>query len=302
MNLNSLPHDFLGNDQGHHQHLCDPSQSCVQFRMFFNSAHDHLGSYEHRESLLHPNYISDEHHGYNQSGSSAREIKSDAESGLKLTLWKSEDCVDNDQGIPDRRTEENPKWMSSKMRVMQKMKNTQNHSPSKIITTGESIEDHKFQSSTDHSSSNNSSSYNHSPIRVCSDCNTTKTPLWRSGPNGPKSLCNACGIRQRKARRALAAAAAAAADQPPAMKIKVQHKENIGKIKGQVKKRRKNSSSATTGNHQERSAANSVQKKLRFEDFLINLSKKLSFHRKFPEDEKDAAILLMAISSGLVHG
>jgi hypothetical protein len=23
-------------------------------------------------------------------------------------------------------------------------------------------------------------------IRVCSDCNTTKTPLWRSGPRGPK--------------------------------------------------------------------------------------------------------------------
>lgn len=23
-------------------------------------------------------------------------------------------------------------------------------------------------------------------IRVCSDCNTTKTPLWRSGPCGPK--------------------------------------------------------------------------------------------------------------------
>lgn len=44
-------------------------------------------------------------------------------------------------------------------------------------------------------------------IRVCSDCNTTKTPLWRSGPCGPKSLCNACGIRQRKARRAMMAAA-----------------------------------------------------------------------------------------------
>ncbi|CAM0910210.1 unnamed protein product [Alopecurus aequalis] len=46
-------------------------------------------------------------------------------------------------------------------------------------------------------------------IRTCSDCNTTKTPLWRSGPCGPKSLCNACGIRQRKARRAMMASAAA---------------------------------------------------------------------------------------------
>ena len=27
---------------------------------------------------------------------------------------------------------------------------------------------------------------NNGVIRVCSDCNTTKTPLWRSGPRGPK--------------------------------------------------------------------------------------------------------------------
>ncbi|CAN6468588.1 unnamed protein product [Victoria cruziana] len=40
--------------------------------------------------------------------------------------------------------------------------------------------------------------------RACADCQTTKTPLWRSGPQGPKSLCNACGIRYRKRRRAAA--------------------------------------------------------------------------------------------------
>eukprot|EP00262_Sarcandra_glabra_P004119 TRINITY_DN15109_c0_g6_i2.p1 TRINITY_DN15109_c0_g6~~TRINITY_DN15109_c0_g6_i2.p1 ORF type:complete len:139 (-),score=28.50 TRINITY_DN15109_c0_g6_i2:274-690(-) len=39
--------------------------------------------------------------------------------------------------------------------------------------------------------------------RSCADCQTTKTPLWRGGPAGPKSLCNACGIRERKRRRAL---------------------------------------------------------------------------------------------------
>ncbi|KAJ7973297.1 GATA transcription factor [Quillaja saponaria] len=36
--------------------------------------------------------------------------------------------------------------------------------------------------------------------RCCTDCKTTKTPLWRGGPAGPKSLCNACGIRYRKKR------------------------------------------------------------------------------------------------------
>lgn len=30
-------------------------------------------------------------------------------------------------------------------------------------------------------------------IRVCSDCNTTKTPLWRSGPCGPKVNYHAMG-------------------------------------------------------------------------------------------------------------
>ncbi|GER49473.1 GATA transcription factor [Striga asiatica] len=34
--------------------------------------------------------------------------------------------------------------------------------------------------------------------KCCSVCKTTRTPLWRSGPSGPKSLCNACGIKHRK--------------------------------------------------------------------------------------------------------
>ncbi|KAG2694689.1 hypothetical protein I3760_08G156300 [Carya illinoinensis] len=39
--------------------------------------------------------------------------------------------------------------------------------------------------------------------KCCLDCKTTKTPLWRGGPAGPKSLCNACGIRYRKRRIAM---------------------------------------------------------------------------------------------------
>ncbi|KAL9233434.1 hypothetical protein vseg_008437 [Gypsophila vaccaria] len=38
--------------------------------------------------------------------------------------------------------------------------------------------------------------------RCCEDCKTTRTPLWRSGPNGPRSLCNACGIKYRKRKTA----------------------------------------------------------------------------------------------------
>ncbi|KAG6401911.1 hypothetical protein SASPL_138779 [Salvia splendens] len=45
--------------------------------------------------------------------------------------------------------------------------------------------------------------------RRCANCDTTSTPLWRNGPRGPKSLCNACGIRYKKEERRAAAAAAA---------------------------------------------------------------------------------------------
>ncbi|CAA6671254.1 unnamed protein product [Spirodela intermedia] len=37
--------------------------------------------------------------------------------------------------------------------------------------------------------------------RRCANCDTTTTPLWRNGPRGPKSLCNACGIRHKKEER-----------------------------------------------------------------------------------------------------
>ncbi|CAD6342080.1 unnamed protein product [Miscanthus lutarioriparius] len=31
--------------------------------------------------------------------------------------------------------------------------------------------------------------------RVCSHCHSPETPQWRAGPDGPGTLCNACGIR-----------------------------------------------------------------------------------------------------------
>lgn len=36
------------------------------------------------------------------------------------------------------------------------------------------------------------------PSQVCSQCGTSDTPLWRLGPLGPKSMCNACGIRWKR--------------------------------------------------------------------------------------------------------
>ncbi|KAL4896736.1 hypothetical protein BDV59DRAFT_112776 [Aspergillus ambiguus] len=33
---------------------------------------------------------------------------------------------------------------------------------------------------------------------MCTDCGTSDSPEWRKGPDGPKTLCNACGLRWAK--------------------------------------------------------------------------------------------------------
>jgi hypothetical protein len=39
----------------------------------------------------------------------------------------------------------------------------------------------------------------HAPDQfVCRTCGRTDSPEWRKGPDGPKTLCNACGLRWAK--------------------------------------------------------------------------------------------------------
>ncbi|OVA16407.1 zinc finger protein [Macleaya cordata] len=36
--------------------------------------------------------------------------------------------------------------------------------------------------------------------RRCTHCLSQRTPQWRAGPLGPKTLCNACGVRFKSGR------------------------------------------------------------------------------------------------------
>ncbi|KAI0086361.1 hypothetical protein BDY19DRAFT_1075001 [Irpex rosettiformis] len=40
-----------------------------------------------------------------------------------------------------------------------------------------------------------------SEMYVCTQCGRTDSPEWRKGPQGPKTLCNACGLRWAKSNR-----------------------------------------------------------------------------------------------------
>ncbi|KAK8262725.1 hypothetical protein V6Z12_D13G278200 [Gossypium hirsutum] len=50
------------------------------------------------------------------------------------------------------------------------------------------------------SSESNNSSSQQLVIRKCPHCEVMETPQWREGPIGPKTLCNACGVRYRSDR------------------------------------------------------------------------------------------------------
>ncbi|XP_045824359.1 putative GATA transcription factor 22 [Trifolium pratense] len=197
------------------------------------------------------------------------------------------------------------KWMSSKMRLMKKMINTttattddatktpimrssNNSAADKQITTTPMMNPSNYlRQRSPHS--NNSGGNN--IIRVCSDCNTTTTPLWRSGPMGPKSLCNACGIRQRKARRAMAEAANGLATPTKTNKEKKPRVNNSTQFK-----KKSNSITTTTPTT---SAGSSSQDVKKLESYALNLRNNSDFEDMFPSDEAtEAALLLMRISSG----
>lgn len=88
----------------------------------------------------------------------------------------------------------------------------------------------------------------------------------------------------------------AAETSKPSMKSKVQHKAK--RLSNGCVPRFKNNKKCKHAGPQ----AQAGRKKLCFEDLRIILSKNSAFHRVFPQDEKEAAILLMALSYGLVHG
>ncbi|KAG2315790.1 hypothetical protein Bca52824_018912 [Brassica carinata] len=141
--------------------------------------------------------------------------------------------------------------------------------------------------------------------RTCVDCGTLRTPLWRGGPAGPKSLCNACGIKSRKKRQA-------------ALGIKPEEKK---------RHRKSNSTDSDLSFDDHRNAKNKINRgddddsrtcssksggsnsssegASRFLDLKVPVMKRSAVERKriwkkLGEEER-AAVLLMALSCGSVY-
>ncbi|CAL9104278.1 unnamed protein product, partial [Musa textilis] len=109
-------------------------------------------------------------------------------------------------------------------------------------------------------------------IKTCTDCRATKTPLWRAGPTGPKSLCNACGIRYRKKVK------------EAGMKVKKKKKREISGGRGRKRF--------------------GVYLKMQMSGLGLwkqrSMIQKRRRRRNVLGEEEQAAVLLMALSSGLL--
>ncbi|XP_011100810.1 GATA transcription factor 15-like [Sesamum indicum] len=134
-----------------------------------------------------------------------------------------------------------------------------------------------------------------SNVKTCVDCGTSKTPLWRGGPAGPKSLCNACGIRSRKKRRALMGVA---------KEEKKTKKSTSGKNTShhQSNSSSSNSSSSSSGDSTGK-IGDSFKKKLWAfgRDVALQRPRSNTTRRRKLGEEEQAAFLLMALSCGSVY-
>ncbi|KAF7075949.1 hypothetical protein CFC21_080675 [Triticum aestivum] len=138
--------------------------------------------------------------------------------------------------------------------------------------------------------------------KACTACNTTKTPLWRGGPSGPMSLCNACGIRYRKKRReamgledppkkrqpaAAAPAAAAACSEAGG--------ESADPEQQQPQQPKKKTTTTKRGREVELRVVGFGK------EVVLKQRRRMRRRPRLGEEEK-AAILLMALSSGVIYG
>ncbi|KAL9265956.1 GATA transcription factor 15-like protein [Drosera capensis] len=140
--------------------------------------------------------------------------------------------------------------------------------------------------------------------KSCTICKTTKTPMWRVGPLGPKSLCNACGIKYTKMTKTTTKKGENFSSSPTRSKSPKKlsrSKSPIIKTVQQRKNKRDKPGSSSgspddSGSGNGDTSKNSDPKKRHSMQLLM---KKQRSRRKFGEVER-AAVLLLSLSWGSV--
>ncbi|GJN16582.1 hypothetical protein PR202_gb03585 [Eleusine coracana subsp. coracana] len=141
--------------------------------------------------------------------------------------------------------------------------------------------------------------------KACADCHTTKTPLWRGGPEGPKSLCNACGIRYRKRRRQALGLEANAEAQDQQQKKKA---TATAAASSKEDKKEEGDKKEEEGDKKKDEGDKKKEKQVTVELRVVSFGKEVMLkqrrrmrRKKCLSEEERAAVLLMALSSGVIY-
>ncbi|ESQ48249.1 hypothetical protein EUTSA_v10021612mg [Eutrema salsugineum] len=140
--------------------------------------------------------------------------------------------------------------------------------------------------------------------RTCVDCGTIRTPLWRGGPAGPKSLCNACGIKSRKKRQA--ALGTKPEEKKKARKsssssdLSVEHQNAKNKINKDDDPKSCSSSKSISSSSSSKGVSKFLDLGFKVPVMKRSAVEKKRLWRKLGEEER-AAVLLMALSCGSVY-
>ncbi|CAK8569846.1 unnamed protein product [Lathyrus sativus] len=227
---------------------------------------------------------------HNSSNSSSGSAMVDQSSARDTNLSSSVEMEDSGQINGDLLA----KWTSSKMRLMRKLMMPERSYVAARNEEKEIINTSASAATTPYRGVQNERYNQGSPTsRVCAECQTTSTPLWRSGPMGPKSLCNACGIRQRKAIRA---------EEEAGITSSKTNKEKEKKLLvskcTQFKKKNKTASAAATTTTTGGSSSEEMEERL---ELFVSRVRETSGLEDTTEDVVDYALLLMDISCGYVY-
>ncbi|XP_047058430.1 GATA transcription factor 16-like [Lolium rigidum] len=132
--------------------------------------------------------------------------------------------------------------------------------------------------------------------KACTDCYTTKTPLWRGGPTGPKSLCNACGIRYRKRRRV-------AMGLDPEAKRKPKRDEAAATAAAAAEAAQENEEDGDGKPSAAETKTQTVELHMVgfAKDAVLKQRRRMRRKPSCLGEEERAAILLMALSSGVIY-
>ncbi|CAO3610342.1 unnamed protein product [Mucor hiemalis] len=116
------------------------------------------------------------------SSPSTQQIKPDESDNLESTTTTTTETYSNNNNIPDD-------WMDAN-----------NSSDLEDFISGYNKEDNStIQESSERKDKwKRRKKHKGADEYVCADCGTTSSPEWRKGPHGPKTLCNACGLRWAK--------------------------------------------------------------------------------------------------------